>query len=662
VWQRKYRLTLEDNETNGLAHELNMPTYLMSHDIHKYSPRPPVNRGSPFSDVFSKEWPHVFAGSRKPVDDRPVLEGLIKAVRSSGNEPVSDDFQLFMASYDDDLTSVDVRNAIRHFQVTKSKDLQSPSQAKKRGTAWLDDRTIGLPVTRQLSGSGSIMATETNSPKAHQMPYLDMNSEAAVANSPSSGLLEASSNERYINDTAADILQSSHEARHFRRYPAPLTAEDLHGYLKERQFDHPIYLDADRRLIYIADPGADYLSALVTTARAHQQKSLQDAICKYMAADTSIRVSISEGSLEYQLEFHIPYFAMRRFRPSQESTGRKTRTHRGWMNISFLETKRVDSGLGLICGIHQAQISVTICGTDNSRWTAFCFEDRHFDEDGELGDDEHTEIHQSDQVARGAFGAENTIWDPREYFIRVLLIRMRQVHREWLNLVRFVESGIKEHTWGHYFFSTEDMIPSGIHDTAASSWIEPTGQLLGKLLEEIANINDAWARFTSASGDVAYFSDTHSNPRMVTTFNQLSDVFNHIQDLEKKLRRIAEECELRAQTVNLRLASDSKRSAELTVYLISPFAIVSTFFAIPVPIVSFDRNIFSFFIAILLYTVVLQVVLFFWGGGSSQQMWWNKTSRRAKALWGGNPGSSTKKEAGNTVLRRRSTNEYSVER
>jgi hypothetical protein len=615
-------------------------------------------RSTSFS-IFSKEWSPVFAGSRKPVDDRPFLDGLIEAVRSSGHEPEGDDFQLFMGSYEDDLTSLDVRDAIRHFQATKSSDLQSPGQAEKRGTAWLDDRTLGLSVPRQLSGPSPIVATETDSSEPYQMPLFSINSDAAVTHPPRTSPLEASSNERHITDSATDILQGSRGARCFRRYSAPLTADDLYGYLKEKQFDHPIYADADRRLIYVADPGADYLSALVKTARAYQQRSLQDAICKYIAMDTSIRVSISERDTEYQLEFHIPYLAMRCSQPSQESMGRKTRTHRGWMNISFLDTKRVDSGLEGICGVHQAQISVTICGTDNSRWTAYCFEDRHFDEDGELGDDEQTEIHQSDQIARGAFGAEDTIWDPREYFIRVLLVRMRQVHREWLNLVRFVESGIKDHTWGHSFFSTQDVMPFAIHDTAASSWIEPTGQLLGKLLEEIANTNDTWVRFTSASGDVAYFSDTCSNPRMVTTFKQLSDVFNHIQDLEKKLRRIAEKCELRAQTVNLRLASDSKRSAELTVYFISPFAIVSTFFAIPAPIIGFDRNILSFSIAILLYIIVVQALLFFWEGRIPQPTWWNKISR-AKTLWNGDAGFTSKIEAGETVSPRRSTSGSTV--
>jgi hypothetical protein len=622
-----------------------------------------------FFNVLSKGWPSGFAASRKPVEDRPALEGLIELLRSAGLEPDGEDNKLFMESYDDDLTTLDLQSAIQYLQSNDSDDLHDSTEAVKSGTAWLDDRTFDHPGPQELSNSTSLVATEHLSMHARHVSHCVDNSEVAGTHPPWTIPLETNGNECDIADVALDTLQGLSYtgynisdsfltpcgARSARHYPAPLTADDLHSYLREKQFDHTRYLDADRRLIYIADPDSSYLSALIKTARPYQKRSLQDTICKYIAQDTSIKVSISEGCTEYQLEFHIPYLAMR-YRHFRSSTERRRRAHRGWMNIDFLDTKRADAGARGICGVHQAQISVTICGTDNSRWTAYCLEDRYFDEDGEMGGDEQTENHQSDQIARGVFGAEDIIRDPREYFLRVFLIRMRQVHTERINLVRRIELGIKDHSWGRFFYSnTRDGIPSAVHDATASSWIDPTVQLLAILLDDIANTNDAWSRFTSDTGDVAYFYDTRSNPRMVTTFNQLNDVFDQMLDLEKKLRRIAEQCEQRAQTLSLRLVSESKRSAELTIYFISPFAIVSTFFAIPVPFIAFPRNIFSFFFAIVLYTVGLQAVLFFWGGGLLQQPWWNKISRRAKALRDGDPGFTKKTEDGSTVLQRKST-------
>jgi hypothetical protein len=588
-------------------------------------------------------------------------------LRLSGKEPHGDDLQLLMDSYDDDLTPLDLRNTIRYLQMNNSKDLHDSSRAEKRATAWLDDRTFHRPVLQELS-------TGHNSPKTPKTSHRVDDVRAADSHPSWSNPPENSSNVRdtkvvgldtiqgspYIEHNLASSILNQHGARLPRHYPAPLTADDLYSYLKKRQFDHPRYLDADRRLIYVADPDAIYLSALIRTARAYQKRSVQDNISRYISQDTSIKVSISEGCTEYQLEFHIPYLAMR-YRPSKGFLERKEHIHHGWMNIDFLDTKNTDDRPDSICGVYQAQISLTICGTDNSRWTAYCLEDRYFDEDGEIGEDEQTDDHQSDQIARGTFGAEDVIRDPREYFIRVFLVRMCQVHTERVDLVRRIVSGIQDHSWGRFFFSTtRDGIPPQINDTAASGWIEPTVQLLGIILDDIASMNDAWARFTSDTGDGAYFLDTSSNPRMITTFNQLKDVFNQMLDLEKKLRRIAEQCQQRQQTVNLRLASDSKRNAELTVYFISPFAIVSTFFSIPVPVIGFDRNILSFSIAIVLYIVVLQALLFFWGGRFSQLPWWNKVLKRWKALRSIDLGVRRKTEVRTTGLQQKATAECVV--
>jgi hypothetical protein len=412
------------SSSNVFGHDYSAEHYL----------RCPADRSSAFFYVFSKAWPRDFSGSRKPVDDRPVLEGLVELLRISGEKPHGDDHQLFMESYEDDLTTLDVRNVIRYLQINASHGLHDSSQAEKRGSAWLDDRTFNRVVPQELPGSILTVAIENDYLQAHQIPRPVDSSEMASAHLPRTDTPEAGGNECNNTDVAADIAQTSTltayniidapfnslGARSARHYPAPLTADDLRSYLRERQFDHTRFLDADRRLIYIADPDASYLSVLMNTARAYQRRPLQDIMCKYFARDTSIKISISEGCTEYQLEFNIPYLAMR-FRPRQGFPERKDRIHSGWMNIDFLDTKGTDAGRDRVCGVHQAQISLTICGTENSRWTAYCLEDRYFDEDGEIGDDEQTDDHQSDQIAKGAFGAEDIIRDPREYFIRVFL-------------------------------------------------------------------------------------------------------------------------------------------------------------------------------------------------------------------------------------------------
>jgi hypothetical protein len=590
---------------------------------------------SPFLNLFSKEWPKEFFASRSPHDDRPCVEADLETLRSLGLEPDGDVCQLFMEEYDDSLTTMDVGNVVNFIRSVAGSSLYDQRGCRKRSIAWLDDRTFHRGQSSQQQTSAHAPPAVTSGNCITQQLTTNLPLQSTSASSPTS--------------SGSDIQPA-------RLYHAPLTADELHEFLREKRFDHAIYSDADRRLIHIVDPDAYHFSALIQTATAHQQRSLQDAICRYFALSTSIKATVPEaGYLVFQLEFHIPYFALRRSRPEQDLSERRKRNHRGWMNISFLDVHgQTSETLGTL-GIHQAQISVTLCGTDNSRWVAYCFEDRYF-EDAEVAEGEQTVIHQEDRIARGEFGAEDTIWDPREYYFRVLLIRMRQVQKEWVELVRLIELGIKDRSWGRFFFSTtRDGIPPANNDDAASTWIDATMQLLGKLIDDIANTNDAWIRFTSATGDLAFFSDTHSDPHMVRTFNQLTDVFDHLQELEKRLRRIAEQCEKWAQTVNLRLTSNSTRNAQLTVFFISPFAIVSVFFTIPVPIIAFDRNLVSFSISILLFTVVLQALLFFWGGKFWRQSWWTKLVGRGKAAWNGDPGLTTKDGDGSTVLKRRNT-------
>ncbi|KAH6441610.1 hypothetical protein HBI59_115730 [Parastagonospora nodorum] len=603
---------------------------------------------SHFSDLFKKQWPSEFHLSRKPVDDRPCLHGLLETLRGMGEEFYADDCQLFMESYDDDLTSFDVENAIRFIQAVKSRSLQDQSRTGKKGTAWLDDRTCnrseaqqGLPIA-SIPTIGHFKACNTHAP---------VPSTTSMMPSQLQGLDSIGQRERDITD--AGVLDSPSDQQAARSYPAPLTAHQLHDYLREKQFDHETLMDADRRLIHVADPDAYDFLALIKTARQHQHHSLREAICKYLSLETSIKASINEGYSEYHMEFHIPYFAMRRSRPEHDFDGRRKRGHRGWMNIAFLDARETASSSEEVCGVHQAQISVTICGTDNLRWTAFCFEDRSFDEDSEMGNDEQTDFHQSDQLAKGSFGGEDTIWDAREYFLRVLLIRMRHVLKEWVELVRLIDSGIKQHSWGRLFFSPKrDGTPTPTNDRNASTWIDPTMQLLGRIIEELAKTNESWMLFTSETGDFAFFSDEQGSARITRTFNHLTDVFRELSKIEKRLQRMAEDCERRAQTINLRLTSDSKKSAELTVYFISPFAIVSTFFAIPTSIMGFDRNIVSFLVALSLCVIVLQAMWHILDGTLTRKTWWLNLVKR------GSPASTKTNESG--ALQRRNTQSGAV--
>jgi len=145
------------------------------------------------------------------------------------------------------------------------------------------------------------------------------------------------------------------------------------------------------------------------------------------------------------LAFHLPYFALRAStQPKYPKLGTQTSPPRQWKDLSFLELQPFGSQNQRNYGIHQAQISVSICGSDDQRWVAYSFVDTHFD-DNNLDDEIFSyEGIQDDPIACGKIDANLPIGDPREYFLMIFEIQSNQVRKEWEYLVRMVERGIMQ--------------------------------------------------------------------------------------------------------------------------------------------------------------------------------------------------------------------------
>lgn len=100
--------------------------------------------------------------------------------------------------------------------------------------------------------------------------------------------------------------------------------------------------------------------------------------------------------------------------------------------------------------IYEAQISVLVTGVDHWSWTAFAFVDTYYKGAGNLESVENY-IDQVqlgakfDPLTEGRYGAEPPVWRPREYFLRVLETRVKQVKREWHNTVFCILQRIEAH-------------------------------------------------------------------------------------------------------------------------------------------------------------------------------------------------------------------------
>lgn len=235
-------------------------------------------------------------------------------------------------------------------------------------------------------------------------------------------------------------------------------------------------------------------------------------------------------------------------------------------------------------GIHEAQISLVICGTDEKRWIAYGFADTDFDDDGEMADDDedgemedenssYDDVFVADQIAEnGGVDANHPIWNPREYFLRIVQIRMEQVLKEWTYLVRNIQISFKTYTDTHPFIL--NLAKSGHVENEiileTYGWTNRFLQVLRKLLERLTKTTTVWQRFSAQDGDIAYVFDvdsstTTSADHMHSSLLDIKRKFEDLADLGEDLRFLVDECQTAkdsAYFLQLRLTNESKQAAQ----------------------------------------------------------------------------------------------------
>jgi hypothetical protein len=147
------------------------------------------------------------------------------------------------------------------------------------------------------------------------------------------------------------------------------------------------------------------------------------------------------------MEFHLPFFALRKIPPPHGSPprayGKRLRESK---DISFLNGQNTGSEDRENYCIYQAQISCVVCGLDDSNWVAYAFVDTKHDDDGDDSADKATSSEElnEDPIACG-LDARLPIWKPRQYFLKVFEIRAKQARQEWDRLIRKLVLDIEEY-------------------------------------------------------------------------------------------------------------------------------------------------------------------------------------------------------------------------
>jgi hypothetical protein len=152
------------------------------------------------------------------------------------------------------------------------------------------------------------------------------------------------------------------------------------------------------------------------------------------------------------LEFHLPFLTLRNSTlPSTDAVEDSNNQVFGTnIDVSFLD---------LLCAQHQSrtctckhtiqesQISVTICGWDNQNWVGWGLFNTSSDPTDDFAPEDERDVNEDYFATDGEGGppiinADDPIWDPRHYWLRIIDIRVRLVLKEWIWLVRNIEAGV----------------------------------------------------------------------------------------------------------------------------------------------------------------------------------------------------------------------------
>lgn len=143
----------------------------------------------------------------------------------------------------------------------------------------------------------------------------------------------------------------------------------------------------------------------------------------------------------YALEFHIPYFALRKsFSTSDKLHSNIVGRRSGVFADSF--TRNCEPGQKEF--FHEAQVSVLLVGIDEWVWTLYCLVESHFEQPQDLTELEQYVTNMRDAPSGQFASYKQPIWNPREYFLLVLCRRMDQATLEWQNLVETLDQRLKD--------------------------------------------------------------------------------------------------------------------------------------------------------------------------------------------------------------------------
>ncbi|RYP67965.1 hypothetical protein DL769_005612 [Monosporascus sp. CRB-8-3] len=392
--------------------------------------------------------------------------------------------------------------------------------------------------------------------------------------------------EKTARSPRVSLLDDTNDEGCSSLYRGGLTAFDLYKALRRPRWATKTAESEE----YVADIDRWTVLSLAASASESQARVLGEFIYRHLEWTTGTRLHnriITEGIPLYALEFHLPFYALRKHRKTlrdlrTRQTGEPLRQSQDVTFLRTLSEKNDNSGNDII---YQAKVSCLVSGWDRYSWVAYMFIDLYFEEshvDQNLESIADYEQHLSevrlDPFTAGKTTSHGALREPREYFLQVLAVRLSKTKHEWEHLVLHIEKAIETYMSDYWarFAQTESSSSSEKPGGTAKGnttrttlrlefheWMKMTTALLRKLINTIQEYIRELDLFFSKG--VYYFhsfahSTNVSGPAIVslTTIDRVRDELGR---LSKKLQNFKDNLSKDiSQEVTLRLAHENNES------------------------------------------------------------------------------------------------------
>ncbi|KIV77010.1 hypothetical protein PV11_08850 [Exophiala sideris] len=418
---------------------------------------------------------------------------------------------------------------------------------------------------------------------------------------------------------------------------------------------------AARCLIYIHEPDRYNISALIGSAFHQRAAGLRFALDSHFSSRTSIDVSSSSDSYPtFQLAFSLPYLA---WRASEEPVNdarhnRHKQPLRAHWDVSLLDPGTVPRH----SFIYEAQITFVITGkTDERTWIGYCFDDaRHDGESAENAYQQSKDVQagvDTDPISFGVLDANMPIPRAFEYFIRILVLRLKLIRDEWKTIVRKMTTSIRKYD-SEYFPSSKDHLHCRPEDQVVNqqSKVDDSLKLVSvvksvmiKLLDNLTKIVDACDGFQYRS--VPDFLKVPGAGHRNRLLYDLPEIYRELKTLRKELESLAKRvdefaCERKFrlslqmnQTGSLHralteasneLAKNNGALAGITLLYCSPIALGAGIFSMDENVIQSIPRTFGSFMALTVGLGIFEVF-------GSDEIWpLRKPSEKQDKLFGDN--------------------------